>query len=112
MQRTWTVGDYSARATMAAVAAFATYRFHYALAGKEMRIREGATCGTAGGNKSAGHFDASGLDDGIARVRIHDGSGTASDGSGACDASDDRRWKFLIGNEKGQDWLPLAVGGA
>jgi hypothetical protein len=110
MQRTWTVGDYSARATMAAVAAFATYRFHYALAGKEMRIRESATCGTAGANNSSAHFDASGLDDGIARVRIHDGSGTASDGSGACDASDHRRWKFLIGHEMGHAWLLLAIG--
>ncbi len=117
-QRTYYVGDYTSRATMAAVGAFASYRAHFGLSGKQIRIREDGTCSSPGANNSSAHFDpAPQYSQGIARIRIHTGQGTCSGGNCdctgaecACDAGDHRRRKFLVTHEMGHAWMLLGTG--
>ena len=77
-QRTYYFGDYSSRATLAATGAFASYRAHYGLSDKEIHIIEDSTCPVPGANNSSAHFDpAPAFAQGLARIRIHTGQGSA-----------------------------------
>jgi hypothetical protein len=95
------VGGYTARATLAAIAAYASYRANFGTSGKTIEVEESTTCGKEGGAESSAHYDFSELDDGIAHIRIH----TPIDPD--CSAGDHRKRKFLVTHEMGHAWMLL-----
>ncbi|WP_437731376.1 hypothetical protein [Sorangium sp. So ce1335] len=95
------VGNETPRATLAAIAAFSAYRSRFGLANKQIDIEEVNTCGSSGGNNSSAHHDFSDLANGLAHVRIHDGT------SPTCSPSDHRRQKFVVSHELGHAWMLL-----
>ncbi|MFT3775911.1 MAG: hypothetical protein QM820_61995 [Minicystis sp.] len=98
---TVTVGSQTPRATLAAIAQFSAYRTSFGLTNKQIDIEEVNTCGTPNGNNSSAHYNFGDLDDGLAHVRIHDGTGAT------CSASDHRRQKFVVSHELGHAWMLL-----
>lgn len=101
------VGNYSADATLAALAGFGMYRSSMGVTGKTIDLRGVSTCGAAGGNNSSAHHRFDGLAQGVAYVRLSSGSGQASDGSGPCTTADHRRAKFIVMHEMGHAWMLL-----
>lgn len=105
-------GDFTPEATLAAVSGFAMYRTTFGVTDKLMILENVNTCGdddlgvpnNNGGANSSAHYISSGLEHGIAYVRIHDGTGPG------CSPSDHRKWKFLISHEIGHAWQLLNQG--
>jgi len=101
------VGNFGPNATLAALAAFGMYRSSMGVTNKTIDLRGVDTCGASGGNNSSAHHRFDGLDNGIAYLRLSDGTGDAADGSGPCTTSDHRRAKFLVMHEMGHAWMLL-----
>ena len=109
---TVSVGDFTGEATLAAISGFAMYRTTFGVSNKSMFLRNENTCGkddegnpnSDGGANSSAHFNDDDLADGIAYVRIHDGT---RDG---CSGSDHRRFKFVVTHEIGHAWQLLNQG--
>jgi hypothetical protein len=106
------VGNYDSNATLAAISGFAMYRSAMGVTGKTIDLRPVNTCASKGGNNSSAHHRFDGLEDGIAYVRLSDGTGVGSSDGEPCTTSDHRRAKFIVTHEMGHAWMLLRTKSA
>lgn len=102
------VGNFDPFATMAAISGFAMYRSAMGNENKTIDLRGAGFCYGPGGNVSSAHFRFDGLDDGIAYLRMSDGTGIApGPDNEPCTTADHRRAKFIVTHEMGHAWMLL-----